>query len=111
MKKKNIANMTRKDFEKVPYRTSFNQDVGDFDSLIILSTRKKHDSGYRCIDFIACVEDKPICRLSGCSDVLHINGIGGYGYKWIEKGIGIPSKVDVVPWSIDCLPKSGLFRI
>lgn len=103
--------MTIKDFESLPYRESFDKDIGEFDSLVILPTRKTHDSGYRCIDFVACIKDEPICRLSGCSDVLHINGIGGYGYKWTEKNIGVPFKIDIMPWSIDCLPKSGLLRM
>lgn len=111
LNKMTVENMTIKDFEKVPHRGSFNKDIGEFDSLVILPTREKHDSGYRCMDFVACIKNKPICRLSGCSDVIHIDGISGYGYNWINRRVGIPSQVEVVGWSVDCLPKSGLLRI
>lgn len=66
-----------------------------------------HDSGYRCMDFIAFNHNKPIARLSGCSDVLHINGIGGYGE---EKNYS-SNKVDRVDWSVDCLRKTGYLRL
>lgn len=68
-----------------------------------------HDSGYRCMDFVAVKEGKPLCLLSGCSDVLHIDGIGGYG-KWIPRK-GFPNKVELRDWNIDCLPTSGLLRL
>ena len=74
---------------------------GDFDSLVILPLRTKHDSGYRCLDFVAVRNGKPVCKLSGCSDVIHIGGIGS----------SYLGKSDLVDWSIDCLPKSGLLRL
>lgn len=70
-----------------------------------------HDSGYRLLDFVACKGDKPICRLSGCSDVININGIGGYGNSWLEKFKKVPKMIIPIGWSIDCLPKSGLLRL
>lgn len=106
-----IEDMTRKDFDKVPHKDSFKKDIGDFDSLIILPLRAKHDSGFRCMDFVAAKKNKPICRLSGCSDIVHLNGIGGYGYNWLEKYNAVPNKVDTIAWNIDCLPKSGLLRL
>lgn len=134
-----INQMTRADFEKLP-DNKWNNDIGEFDTLIILPSiirlrqvwwywiRTKiakvfsitkpeiwdiyglHDSGYRCMNFIACKDDKPLCKLSGCSDVLHFDGIGGYGYQWTKKG-GVPEKVIPAGWTIDCLPESGLLRI
>ena len=108
---KSVSNMTKKDFEAVPYRKKFDEDIGLFDSLVILPTRHKHDSGYRCMDFVAVREGKPICRLSGCSDVIHFDGIGGYGFDWVEKYGGVPKTIEPVSWNIDCLPKSGLLQI
>lgn len=100
-----VTAMTRQQIDAVPLREDWSSHV-ECKSLIILPTRRKHDSGYRCMDFLAVdASDKPICRLSGCSDVLHIDGIGGFGK---------PSNYNfVVPkgWSIDCLGKSGLLRI
>lgn len=70
-----------------------------------------HDSGYRCMDFVAVKDDKPICRLSGCSDVIHIEGIGGFGYDWLNKYGSCPKLVPHSGWSIDCLATSGLLRM
>jgi len=119
-----ITKMSRREFYKLPHR-KWNEDIGGFDSLVILPAKTDvpgllkyhikrlgakifglpepsvyeikhlHDSGWRCMDFVACRGNEPICRLSGWSDVLHIGGIAG-------KGSG---------WTIDCLPKSGLLRL
>ena len=96
----NVSEMTRKGFEELPLR-EWNEEV-IFDSLIILpgKARDLHDSGYRCMDFVAVLNKKPICRLSSCSDVIHIDGIGG-----------VRRRLPFTGWSIDCLPKSGLLRL
>lgn len=103
-----MKRLTKKDFLKLPHR-SWDQSV-ECDSIVIIPTRRKHDSGYMCMDFAAMVGDKPICLLSGCSDVIHIEGIGGLGDDWLNKFGGIPEKVRPSEWSIDCLP-CGLLRI
>lgn len=103
---KTIQECTRKDFQALPWRDSYDTEI-ECDSLVIMPTRRKHDSGYLCMDFIAARKCIPICRCSGCSDILHIEGIGGYG-KW--RG-SIPDLVKPQTWAIDCLPKSGLLHI
>jgi len=106
-----INDMTRKQFEALPGLTRWDEII-EFHSLVILPTKRKHDSGYRCMDFVAVNKDgEPICRLSGGSDVMNIDGIGGYGYQWLDKYNKCPDKVTPVSWSIDCLPKSGLLRL
>jgi hypothetical protein len=51
-------------------------------------------------------------RISGHSDIIHFDGIGGHGYRWASTGDGgIPKSVPPRSWSIDCLPKSGFLRI
>ena len=95
-----ITEMTRKEFEDLPGR-KWDEDIGQFTALVILPLRRKHESGLRLMDFVAAREARPLCRLSGCSDVLHIGGIGGYG-----GGLSNPPRR--IPWQIDCLPKSGL---
>ena len=107
---KNITEMTRKDFDAVPSR-DWNEDIGEFDSLVIIPLGIMHDSGYRCLDFVACENNKPIKRLSGCSDVVHLDGIGGYGKNWLEQFETVPSTIPIKAWSIDCLPKSGYLRL
>jgi hypothetical protein len=106
---KSVEYWTRKEFEALPER-KWDEEIGEFNSLIILPKRRLHDSGYRMMDFIAVVGNIPKCRLSGCSDVIHFDGIGGLGYKWIDKEINdgmVPAK----DWCIDCLRTSGLLRI
>lgn len=107
--KKHIEDMTRKEFEQVPYRENWNKPVF-CSTLVILPTKIKHDSGWRCMDFVAIdKEGYPICRCSGCSDVLNLNGIGGD--RMLELHKRFDPEVAVGEWSIDCLMKSGLLRI
>lgn len=103
---KTVGDMSRKEIESVPYKDS-NEDIGEFTALIILPLRKLHDSGYRLMDFVAVRNGIPLKRLSGCSDVLHINGIGGDG----EYTGRFNPMVPAVGWSMDCLPKSGLLQL
>lgn len=100
-----VMKMKKKDFESLPHR-GWDEDIGRFDSLIIVPQEYKHDSGYMCMDFIAVKDNEPICWLAGGSDVIHIDGIGGYGRYDDE----IP--VTIVPkgWKIDCLP-CGYLRL
>jgi hypothetical protein len=95
---KNIEEMTRKEFEELPLR-GWDEDIGKFDSLIILPTKRKHDSGFGAMDFVACKGTLPICRLSGCSDVIHLGGMLNREH------------LSDYSWSIDCIYKSKLLRI
>jgi len=134
-----INNMTKKEFGDLPHR-KWGGGI-EFDSMIILPATFDiwgyikycfklvmasifrlekpeiwdighiHDSGYRVMDFVAIKKRKPICLLSGCSDVIHIDGIGGFGKDWLEKYGDVPDKIPPSGWSIDCLAKSGLLRI
>ena len=98
---KTIYSMTRKELEAVPLR-EWSKDIGEFNSLVLLPYRRIHDSGFRCMGFIAAdKEGRPIARMSGSSDVINIGGIGG-----TDRGGGKEAS-----WSIDCLRKSGLFRL
>ena len=100
--------MTKKDFEKVPERGGFSEDIGEFNSLVIIPMGYAHDSGWMCMDFVAVSkEGEPICRLSGCSDVLNLDGIGGYG-NWYDGEF--PNYIEPKGWSIDCLP-CGYLRV
>jgi hypothetical protein len=108
MKKFEINKWTKRQLRRLPSR-GWNEDIGEFDSLVILPTKRMHDSGFRIMDFVAVKDNKPICKLSGCSDVLHIDGIGGYG-NW-NLGKRIPKSIPPKGWSIDCLERSGLLRL
>lgn len=99
--------MTAKDFRAVKLWDA-KEDIGLFDSLVIVparTARDLHDSSYRCMGFVAVRNDEPVCFLSGYSDVLHIDGIGGTG----NQGGYTPRPPK--GWNIDCLPKSGLLNL
>ena len=97
--------LTVEEFRALPYRESWNnEDV--FDLIVILpagDADETHASGYRNMDFVGVRNGNPICRLSGSSDVLHLDGIGGLG--------GQNPSQQRRAWGIDCLPKSGLLRL
>ena len=101
-----IFNMTKEDFEKVPERGGWSRDIGKFDSLVIIPQDYPHDSGWMCMDFVAVSkEGEPICKLSGCSDVLNLDGIGGYG-----RDDFMFNHIKPKGWCIDCLP-CGYLRL
>ena len=104
-KLKCITECTKKELESLSNR-KYGEDIGLFDSLIILPTKDIHNSGYRCMSFVAVKDGIPICLLSGCSDVVHIDGIGGGGKGYKYNTLQMPKA-----WSIDCLAKSGLLNI
>lgn len=112
---KHYDKWTIKEFRALPRPSSYWNVTGEVDSLIILPTKRKHDSGYRCMEFVAIQNRKPTYILSGCSDVLRLGGMGGYNVyrnsvcnyaRRVESGT-----VPVIDWKIDCLPVSGLLRI
>ena len=115
-KEKHYTKWSRKEFESLPSPTSYkNEEIGEVDSLVILPTRHIHVSGWKCMSFVTIQNDKPTYIVSGCSDVIHLGGIGGTNtytynrYKYSER-----ANSNLVPnadWHIDCLPVSGLLRI
>jgi len=105
----NIDKMTRKQFEELPHR-EWSEEI-KCDSIIILPLKEMHDSGYRCMDFVAVKDNEAVCLLSGCSDVIHIDGIAGLGKDWLKKYGSIPRLIPPSEWCIDCLPRSGLLRL
>ena len=82
-----------------------------FDCCIIMPSKRVHESGWRCIEFVPVKNNVPMGRISQWGhDVIDIDGIGGHG----PRINGRREFSDMVPpksWSIDCLPVSGLFRI
>lgn len=101
---KNINEMKRQEFYDLP-NIKWDEDIGKFDSLIILPKKEFHESGYRLMDFVAVIDNMPICRLSGCSDVLYIDEINGGGRCRAQE------LVKPKGWKIDCLKESGLLRL
>ena len=84
-----------------------------FSSVIIVPMTEVHDSGYRCMKYILLRWDgdchEVVGVIGGGSDMIHINGIGGYGKDW-ERGIATGT-VERVDWSMDCLCESKCVRL
>jgi len=100
-------NSTREEFENLDYF----KPTDDFNGVIIIPTNELHDSGFGCMKFALTNGDEVVGCIGGGSDVIHLNGIGGYG-KY-NKGFDKTLKTDMVKridWSIDCLP-NGLIRL
>jgi len=106
---KSANEMSRAELLAATPRQNWNEEVV-CRSLVLVPTGRTHDSGFGAMEFVALDADlQPICRMSGCSDVVQIDGIGGYG-EWNASG-GLPDAVPPHGWSIDCLRKSRLLRI
>ena len=104
----NIKNMTKEDFDNISLLPNLN--IGDFDSVVIIPTGEMHDSGYMTMYFALIDKDgEPIGKISGISDIIHLDGIGGLGKNWLETG-GVPSNIGIKAWKIDCLP-CGYLRL
>lgn len=100
------ANSTREEFENLKCF----EPTGEFNGIIIIPTNEMHESGYMCMKF-ALMDHWEVVGCVDCgSDVIHLNGIGGYGkYENFKEALktGLVKRVD---WSIDCLP-NGLIRL
>ena len=102
----NVTTMKRRDFDNLPVH-KWDEPLEPFDSLVIIPTYKKHDSGFQIMDFVPCnSKHEPICRIHRGSDVIHIDGLGGYG-EWAGN---VPKTRPIEAWSIDCLP-CGYLRL
>lgn len=80
-----------------------------FNGVVIVPTDRAHSSGWRSMKYILVNGERIVGSLGGSSDLLHINGVGGYGLDFdtsIKTG-----KVDRVAYKIDCLNKSGCLRL
>lgn len=84
-------------------------DGARFDCVIIVPMDTIHDSEYRCMKFIMTLRGVVVGVESGYSDVIHLNGIGGYGSDYSESIA--TQRVPRVGWSMDCLPGSNCVRI
>lgn len=112
-----ILNMTKEDFDAVPRPdtyTDWNRLTSngclEFQSFVIVPVYNEdgtiviHDSGWGCMEF--CLIDRnnePIVKVGGGSDVVNLDGIGGYGDDWLES-------TGIHGWSIDLLP-CGYLRL
>lgn len=102
----NIYKMKQEDFAQVPVREWSDTTEMYFDSIVIVPSARMHDSGFRCMDFVGCCGGEPIIRTGAYPDVIHFDGIGGFG-EWTGR---LPKQVEPKAWCIDCLP-CGYLRV
>lgn len=96
----NLLALTRKDLLAAPVLPWDKDTVAK--GVIILPVRKPHESGYSLFSLVLWKGQELIGRTPACSDVLHIEGIGGYGLDNFD----LTKRLPVVGWSIDILPKA-----
>lgn len=104
----NINSMTLEELLAVPYSKT-RGEIGTFKGFIIVPTGELHDSGFGCMKFVLTLHDDIVGAVGGWCDVVHLNGIGGYGLNW-QRSL-TSRNVPVIDWSIDLLPKSGCLRV
>ena len=99
-----LKSFTKEHIDNIEY----SKPTDDFNGIIIIPTGEIHESGFGCMKFILLNRDQVVGCVGGCSDVININGIGGYG-KNTDEAIRT-QKVPIVDWMIDCLP-CGYLRL
>lgn len=119
-----ITEMSKQDFASVPYLDIYSDwdklapnGHLEFNSFVIISLENEdgtitlHDSGWGCMAFCLIDEnDEPIGKVGGGSDVVNLDGMGGYGADWRSKCGGVPKHIPIHAWSLDLLP-CGYLRV
>ena len=100
-----INKMTKKEFLAIEEM----KPTKPFTSVVIVPTGRTHDSGFGCMKFVLLDRNEIVGCVGGCSDVVHINGIGGYGLD-CAKAL-FDQSVPPIGWSLDLLQGSRLVRL
>lgn len=83
----------------------------EFSAFAIVPMEELHESGYRVMKFILERDGKIVGAVSGWSDMVHVNGIGGYGAYGDDFMSALKSQMTPrVAIRLDCLPTSGCIR-
>ena len=101
-------NSTKEEFENL----NCFKPTDEFNGVVIIPTNELHDSGFRCMKFVLLNNSNVVGCVSGWSDVVNLNGMGGYG-KYGDEGYDVAYKTNMtkrIAWSIDCL-SNGLIRL
>ena len=114
-----VYEMSKQDFANVPRLDTY-RDWNilapnghlEFKSFVVIhvenedGTIELHDSGYGCMEFcLVNCDDEPIGKVGGSSDVVNLDGIGGYGAgNWSYRAPGMPRMVPIHGWTFDLLP-------
>lgn len=102
----NLLNLTREKVADILKEKYEFHPYDRFKSMIIVPNGEIHDSEWQCMSFIFLDEKDEVKGVAGgYSDVVHMDGIGGYGIDEIWSR-SVPPK----GWTIDCLP-CGYLRL
>lgn len=101
---KPLKSMTVADFKALPFVTDVKEPSTTFDAVVLLPTRHRHSSGYRCIELVAVQAGQPLYRFGTSMDVLALDGIGGGGKEYNLHS------VEPKGWQLDLLD-CGYLRI
>ena len=100
-------NSTKEEFENLNYF----KPIEEFNGIVIIPTNKLHESGFGCMKFALLNHSEVVGCVGGGSDVIHLNGIGGYGKYNMDFDKALKTNmVKRIDWSIDCL-SNGLLRL
>ena len=102
---KSLTEMTLQDFRDI----EICRPTKKFNAFTIVPTEEIHDSGYRCMKFVLDYHGEIVGCVGGWSDVVDLNGIGGYGNDW--NTTLMTGKTDIYDWVMDCLTESGLIHV
>ena len=78
----------------------------EIDGFIIVPLNKTHLSGFSCIKLVWLNRFQILGSTYGYIDILHLNGIGGYGDIFSPE-----DKTQRIDWKIDVLKRSRCVRI
>lgn len=91
-------------------RLRWNDEETEFNSLLIVPRGELHDSGWMCMVFIALWNGEPVGYFDCGSDVISLDGTGGYG-RYSDWPMGsIPRMVSPKGWRMDMTP-GGCLRL
>lgn len=64
-----MKKITKKSLSRLPKRTWDIESV--YDSIIIINSKRKHESGYAIMYIVGCIDCKPVEIIEGCCDSIH----------------------------------------
>ena len=102
MNQLNFMTATLEELQKLPF---YFEAGMMFDRLIIVPQNEVHESGYNMMSYVLVMKGEIVGKIGTSSDVLHLDGIGGYG-EWNPSKGELPRTAPIRAWSIDCLPGS-----
>lgn len=64
-----MFNISKKSLLQLPKRARDANSI--YDSIILINSRKKHESGYAIMYIVGCIDCKPVEIIEGCCDSIH----------------------------------------